>query len=104
MPVAKTPGDVNIHYEIQGDGPPLLLISGTGHDHTFWSGQLPLFERAYTCYVFDNRGMGRSSVPRPGYSLADMADDAVAVLDDAGIDRAHVMGFRWAGISHKNFA
>ncbi len=97
MPVAKAPGDVNIHYEIRGDGPPLLLISGTGHDHTFWSGQLPLFEREYTCLVFDNRGMGRSSVPRPGYSLADMAGDAAAVLDDAGVDRAHVMGFSMGG-------
>ncbi len=97
MPVAKAPGNVNIHYEARGKGPPLLLISGTGHDHTFWSGQLPLFERDYSCIVFDNRGMGRSSVPRSGYSLADMADDAAAVLDAAGIDQAHVMGFSMGG-------
>jgi pimeloyl-ACP methyl ester carboxylesterase len=97
MPVAKAAGNVNIHYEIRGEGPPLLLISGTGHDHNFWSGQLPMFEQEYTCIVFDNRGMGNSSVPRPGYSLADMAGDAAAVLDDAGIDRAHVMGFSMGG-------
>lgn len=97
MPVAKTSDNFGIYYEIQGDGPPLLLISGTGHDHTFWSHQLPFFEREFSCLVFDNRGMGRSSVPRPGYSLADMADDAVAVLDDSGFDQAHVMGFSMGG-------
>ncbi|MBT5368827.1 MAG: alpha/beta fold hydrolase, partial [Nitrospinaceae bacterium] len=90
MPVAKALGGVELRYEITGEGPPLLLVSGTGHDRTFWSGQLPFFERGFRCVVFDNRGVGDSSAPPPGYSLADMADDAVAILDAAGIEKAHV--------------
>lgn len=88
---------MNIYFETHGAGPPLLLISGTGHDHTFWSGQLPLFTREFRCVVFDNRGVGKSFVPPPGYTLADMADDAAGVLDAAGIEHAHVMGFSMGG-------
>lgn len=97
MPVTRPRDGVAIQYESQGDGPPLLLISGTGHDLNFWSGQLPFFELEYRTIVFDNRGVGGSSVPPSGYSLADMADDAAHVLDDAGIDSAHVMGFSMGG-------
>jgi pimeloyl-ACP methyl ester carboxylesterase len=93
MPVTKLRGGVAIQYESQGDGPPLILISGTGHDLSFWSGQLPFFAPEFRTIVFDNRGVGGSSVPPSGYSLADMADDAAHVLDNAGIDSAHVMGF-----------
>ncbi|MFQ5694228.1 MAG: alpha/beta fold hydrolase [Nitrospinota bacterium] len=97
MPTAKVSDGIEIRYEVFGEGPPLLLISGTGHDRTFWSGQLPLFQGEYRCIVFDNRGVGESSVPPPGYSLADMADDAAGVLDAAGVERAHVMGFSMGG-------
>lgn len=97
MPITPPRDGVSINYELHGDGPPLILISGTGHDLTFWSGQLPLFTGEFRTIVFDNRGVGGSSVPEPGYSLADMADDAAHVLDDAGIAQAHVMGFSMGG-------
>ncbi len=97
MPLTPPRDGVEIHYEAHGDGPPLILISGTGHDLTFWSGQLPFFSPEFRTIVFDNRGVGGSSVPPPGYSLADMADDAAHVLDDADIDNAHVMGFSMGG-------
>lgn len=100
MPTATTPAGIEIYYETAGSGPPLLLISGTGHDHSFWANQLGDFTPHFTCIVFDNRGVGRSSVPEPGYSLGDMADDALAVLDAVQGDEhepAHVMGFSMGG-------
>ena len=97
MPFVTLPSGVEIFHETQGKGPPLLLVSGTGHDHTFWSAQLPLLSTDYRCIVFDNRGVGKSTAPAPGYSLADMADDAAGVLDAAGVERAHVMGFSMGG-------
>ena len=97
MPRITTPHGIEIAYESVGAGPPLLLISGTGHDRTFWSNQLPTFAPHYTCITFDNRGVGQSSAPSPGYSLADMAQDARAVLDAAGAESAHVMGFSMGG-------
>ena len=88
MPVTDHRDGVKINYECHGNGPPLILISGTGHDLNFWSGQLPFFVPEFRTIVFDNRGVGGSSVPSPGYSLADMADDAAHVLDHADIDAA----------------
>jgi len=97
MPVTAAPGNVDIWYEIFGEGPPLLLVSGTGHDHTLWANQFPYFKREFRCIVFDNRSAGKSGVPPPGYSLADMAGDAAAVLDAAGVEKAHVMGYSMGG-------
>lgn len=97
MPIARTKEGYEIRYEVAGEGPPLLLVSGTGHDHTFWAGQVPLFSSRHRTIVFDNRGSGESAVSEPGYSLADMADDAAAVLDTLGIARCHVMGFSMGG-------
>ena len=97
MPLAHAHEGIEINYQTVGEGPPLLLISGTGHDLSFWSGQLDLLSSRYCCITFDNRGVGASSRPAPGYSLADMADDAAAVIDDLGVGQAHVMGFSMGG-------
>lgn len=97
MPVVKVSEDVEIHYDESGEGAPLLLISGTGHDRTLWGNQYPVFAKEFRCIHFDNRGVPPSSVPPPGYSMADMADDAAAVLDAAGVEKAHVMGFSMGG-------
>lgn len=97
MPTTETAGGASIYYETQGGGPPLLLLSGTGHDHTFWDGQLPFFTPEFTVLTVDNRGVGRTRVPDHDYSLADMADDAAAVLDAEGIAAANVMGFSQGG-------
>lgn len=97
MPTIETDAGVSVYYAAHGGGPPLLLLSGTGHDHTFWDGQLPFFTPKFTVLTVDNRGVGRTMVPDHNYSLADMADDAAAVLDAEGIDAADVMGFSQGG-------
>lgn len=97
MPITGPRDGVSIAYDVHGAGDPLLLISGTGHDRTFWGGQIARFSPHFQTIVFDNRGVGQSSVPAPGYSLADMADDAAHLLDHLGIERAHVMGFSMGG-------
>ncbi len=97
MPMTPPRKGVEINYEMHGDGPALILVSGTGHDLGFWAGQIPHFAPSFRTIVFDNRGVGASSVPDRGYSLADMADDAAHILDHAGIEQAHVMGFSMGG-------
>lgn len=97
MPHTDSRDGVAINYESHGAGPPLILISGTGHNLNFWSGQVPFFAPEFQTIVFDNRGVGASSVPPPGYTLAAMADDTAHLLDHAGIDAAHVMGFSMGG-------
>jgi 3-oxoadipate enol-lactonase len=91
---------VEIHYEAFGrrDGDPLLLIQGLGTDSRGWAFQRLSFGRRYRCLAVDNRGVGGSGRPPGPYSLFQMADDAIAVLDAEGIDRAHVMGASMGGV------
>ncbi len=74
------------------------MIQGLGADSRGWAMQRARFGRTHRVVVVDNRGVGRSDVPPGPYSLLDMADDALACLDDAGIDSAHVMGASMGGI------
>lgn len=104
MAVTETPFGVRINYEYTGEGSPLLLVSGTGHDLTFWADTLPMLQKEYLCIRFDNRGVGKSSIPEPGYTLREMADDTRCVLDALGIEQAHVMGFSMGGHIAQEFA
>jgi 3-oxoadipate enol-lactonase len=91
---------VRLHFEdTGGSGPPVLLVMGLGMNATGWWRTVPvLVEAGLRVIAFDNRGVGRSErVPGP-YTVAEMADDAVSVLDAAGVDRAHVYGISLGGM------
>lgn len=85
-------GAAEIAYEITGDGDPLLMIMGLAADSRMWAFQVGAFSSRYRCVLLDNRGTGRSIAPPGPLSIQEMASDAVAVLDAAGIERAHVLG------------
>lgn len=89
-----------IHYESWGrsDGPPVLMIQGLGTDSRGWAVQRLPFGRRFRCLAIDNRGTGKSARPDGPYDLEQMARDAVAVLDHAGIDRAHIVGASMGGV------
>ncbi len=78
-------------------GPPLLLIMGLSFTHDMWFRILPALS-GHRVILFDNRGMGRSGVPRGPYSIPRMARDARAVLDAAGVESAHVIGASMGGM------
>lgn len=103
MPKAENSG-VRIHWEEHGEGDPLLLIMGLGYTLEMWHRTLPFFAPNYRAIVFDNRGVGRSDVPAGPYSILSMAADAAAVLDAAGVDRAHVFGISMGGMIAQEFA
>jgi 3-oxoadipate enol-lactonase len=100
VPFAEAQDGTRIHYDTFGraDGPPLLLIQGLGADSRGWLRQRGMLSDRYRGIVFDNRGVGRSDKPPGPYDLEVMAADAVAVLDDLGIESAHVMGASMGGI------
>jgi 3-oxoadipate enol-lactonase len=99
MPYARASDGVRLHYQVAGlrNRPPVLLVQGLGADKNGWMLQRLALAPHYRVIAHDNRGAGRSDKPFGHYSLEQMADDAVAVLDDAGIDAAHVVGASMGG-------
>lgn len=107
MPYATAVDGARIYYEIEGAGAPLLLISGQAGDHHGWDEIRPDFADRFRTVSFDHRGTGRSDKPTTPYSTRLFATDAIAVLDAAGIDRAHAYGTsmggrigQWLGAEH----
>lgn len=94
MSFADAPGGVRIYYEERGSGEPVLLLMGTGADHTFWGPQVEAYSKAYRLIIIDSRGTGQSTRPADwrGCTASAMAADAFAVLDHLGIEKAHVGG------------
>jgi pimeloyl-ACP methyl ester carboxylesterase len=96
-----TSGDgVEIAYDAWGrrDGPPVLLIQGLGTDSRGWALQRMAFGRRYRCFAPDNRGVGQTGQPPRPYSLEQMANDALAVLDAEGVSSAHIVGASMGGV------
>jgi 3-oxoadipate enol-lactonase len=92
-------GDIEIYYERQGEGPPLLFISGTGGDlrakPNVFDGP---FAKAFDLVSYDQRGLGQTSKPDAPYAMADYADDAARLMDHIGWPSAHVLGASFGGM------
>ena len=85
-------------YEVQGQGPPVLLIQGVGVHGDGWRPQVEALADRYTCLSFDNRGMGESQPASAPVTVEQMAEDAVALLDAEGWGSAHVIGHSLGGL------
>lgn len=99
MSWATASDGVRLHYEAFGrrGAPPVLMIQGLGADKHLWDLQRFVLATRYRVIAHDNRGAGRSDKPEGPYNLAQMADDAMAVLDHAGVETAHVVGASMGG-------
>jgi pimeloyl-ACP methyl ester carboxylesterase len=85
--------DVNLYYEIYGQGDPLVLVAGTGISCAPWRvSQVPEFAKHYQVIIYDHRGLGRSDKPDVAYSTELFAKDCAGLMDALGIKRAHMLG------------
>ncbi len=104
MPTAQLDG-IDLYYERAGEGPPLLFISGTGGDlrvkPNVFDGPLV---RSFDLLAYDQRGLGRSAKPDVPYAMADYADDAAALMDHLGWDKAKVVGVSFGGMVAQELA
>ena len=95
---------MRIAWERHGSGEPLLLIQGLGYARWGWEPVVEPLARSFEVLVFDNRGIGESDAPPGPYTAAELAGDAVQVLDEAGIERAHVVGTSLGGMIAQELA
>ncbi len=101
LPVAGT----ELHYERAGDGEPLLLIQGMSGTHLAWGRPFgSLLERSFDCVAFDNRGIGLSGPAEEPFTIAEMAADALGLLDALEVERAHVLGISMGGMIAQELA
>jgi 3-oxoadipate enol-lactonase len=103
MPFVENQG-ARIYWDEQGQGAPLMLIMGLGYASPLWHRTRPVLSEHFRTIASDNRGVGLSDVPPGPYSIATMASDAAAVLDAAGIARAHIFGVSMGGMIAQEFA
>ncbi len=103
MPKVSVNG-INLFYEVEGLGEPLLLIYGLAGRGNGWKFQVEALSQYFQTITFDNRGVGETDQPVEAYSLAGMADDAVGLLDALGIESANVFGISMGGMIAQEFA
>ncbi len=95
---------MKIAWERHGGGAPLLLIHGLGYARWGWEPVVEPLARSFDVLLFDNRGIGESDTPPGPYTAAQMASDAVQVLDEARVERAHVLGTSLGGMVAQELA
>ena len=100
MPFISATDGTRIHYEVTGKpgATPVLMIQGLGASKNAWNLQRIAMATRFRIISFDNRGAGRSDKPTEPFTLEQMAEDAIAVLDAAGIETAHVVGASMGGV------
>jgi 3-oxoadipate enol-lactonase len=100
MPFVHATDGTRIHYEVTGKSgaTPVLMIQGLGASKNAWNLQRIAMATRFRIISFDNRGAGRSDKPTEPFTLEQMADDALAVLDAAEIETAHVVGASMGGV------
>ena len=91
MPKARVK-EIDIYYEVHGQGEPLILIMGLAGGHGAWFFQTRAFKKYYRVITLDNRGVGKTDKPSGPYTVKMMADDTVGLMDYLGVDKAHLLG------------
>lgn len=107
MSYAKVNG-IQIYFEREGKGHPLLLISDCSSDISWWDPVRKYLAREFDLILFDNRGSGRSSSPQTSFTIEQMAKDTLALIDYLQLTKPHILGQSMGGaiaqiIAHRHF-
>lgn len=96
MPSVKV-NNIELYYEVHGEGDPMILISGLAGDSQSWQFAINTFSNHFKTVIFDNRGVGRSDAPAPPYTIEEMASDVIGLMDFMHISSAHIIGHSMGG-------
>lgn len=95
---------VELVHELNGSGDPLVFIHGAQSDRSIFNGLLPVFTDQFQVLTFDQRGSGQSEKPDMAYTIAMLADDTAALMDQVGFSSAHIIGVSMGGMIAQEFA
>jgi 3-oxoadipate enol-lactonase len=95
---------VRIAWERRGSGAPVVLVHGLGYARWGWEPVADALEATFQVVLLDNRGIGGSEAPPGPYTAAEMAGDVLSVMDDAGLERAHMVGTSLGGMIAQELA
>ncbi|MGA7096919.1 MAG: alpha/beta hydrolase [Acidimicrobiia bacterium] len=90
--------DTTIHYEVDGNGPPLLFLHGLGSSTADWERQIPYFSRTYEVITLDLPGHGQSDIPPGPYTIKGFSDDVAAFIEKYGRHPLKVVGISLGGM------
>ena len=100
-----TNAGLQMYYEIEGDGPPVVFIGGLSQDHVGWMLQVPALSAAgYRCITFDSRDAGQTAQSAKPYTIEQMADDTLGLMDAIGVSSAHIVGLSMGGMIAQEMA
>jgi pimeloyl-ACP methyl ester carboxylesterase len=103
MPKVSVNG-LQLYYEIEGDGAPLVLIPGFAAGRWIWFKQTAELSRRFRVIIFDPRGIAASDKPEGAQTIALLADDVAHLLQTIGIESAHIVGASFGGFVAQEFA
>ncbi len=101
---------VAVHHVVEAspdlpeDAPVVVLSNSLGTTHAMWDPQVPALAERFRVVRYDTRGHGSSPVPQGPYSIDDLADDLLALLDRLGVEKAHVVGLSLGGMTAMRLA
>jgi 3-oxoadipate enol-lactonase len=105
MPYVQTRGVTLFVTEVGSpNAPPILFSNSLGTTHTMWDAVVAELSAEFRCIRYDTRGHGTSTHAGAGYEIADLADDAAAILDNLGVEQAHFAGLSLGGMTGQSFA
>jgi len=96
MPRAKI-DDFEIYYEIHGSGTPILLVPGLGGAGSYWNPNIAEFSKYFKVIVHDHRGTGQSTHAKIQYSVEQMTDDMIKLMDALKLEKVHLVGHSTGG-------
>jgi pimeloyl-ACP methyl ester carboxylesterase len=104
MPKVNIDG-FEMYYEISGEGTPLVMIMGLGANSEWWNEEIiNRLNDSFKVMILDNRGTGRSDDPGVEFSIKDLAEDVINLMDKVNIPKAHILGISMGGMIAQELA
>ncbi len=106
MPFTSLDTGMDMYYEVEGSGPPLLLIMGTAASHDTWAAQVAAYRDRYTVITYDARGTGQSThtTDPTAYTMRSLAEDAAALIRHLDTGPVHLSGLSLGSATSQEFA